>query len=148
MPSLTYFIKATPTRASYAECLGKSRAPLGTIRESRRVARAAKYKKSHPPWTTPPEATGIIAEEKKDRSDGAQIAYETSPYAKNHEGETSTPSDAISTEEYSSSEESFSIKDTTPPTVVRVVPGKRKGIATLRYITKPPVKNERAKPIP
>ena len=65
MPSTNYFNNAAPTGDSYAKCLGKSFAPLGTTRGARIMAIKSEYEKRHPPGTTPAEASRGTSEENK-----------------------------------------------------------------------------------
>ena len=70
-PWKNYFSKAAPTGATYAECLGKSRAPLGSTRGARIVARKREFKKREHSGLTPAEASGQQPGQKNLKTDGA-----------------------------------------------------------------------------
>ena len=75
MPTTTYFRMAKPTRASYAESLGKSQAPLGTLGGPMRATKVG-YKglettgvAALPFGPTPEEAQGNARREETEQRD-------------------------------------------------------------------------------
>ena len=66
-PPKAYFSKAVPTGATYAQCLGQARAPLGATRGARLLARKKDYTKHPNSGPTPAEAPaqGVRTEDRR-----------------------------------------------------------------------------------
>ena len=126
-PSKKYFSKAAPTGATYAECLGKAQAPLGSTRGARIAARKRDFKRRQHYGPTPAEASGQQLRQKDLKTDGDQRGGGPTLDATKHEGVTGSLIDARCAEDSSSSEESSFSEETTPPTKALAITGMKGG---------------------
>ena len=98
-PPNTYFRKAAPTGATYAECLGKAHAPLGATRGARLMARKREFNKHQNYGPTPAEASGQQIRAIELQTDGTQRGGGPTLDATKHEGVNGSPTDTRSAED-------------------------------------------------